>query len=78
MAGSQANVIVVGGGIGGLFAANALIAQGLKVSVYEQAPTLGEVGAGVFITPNSVRQMQRIGLGPSVEAWGARVGSGSH
>ena len=75
--GSRANVIVVGGGIGGLFAANALIAQGLKVSVYEQAPTLGEVGAGVFITPNSVRQMQRIGLGPSVETWGARVGSSS-
>jgi salicylate hydroxylase len=78
MAGSQASVIVVGGGIGGLFAANALIAQGMKVSVYEQAPALGEVGAGVFITPNSVRQMERVGLGPSVETWGARVGPGSH
>lgn len=71
------SVVVVGGGIGGLFAANALIAQGLKVSVYEQAPALGEVGAGVFITPNSVRQLQRVGLGPSVEKWGARVGAGS-
>jgi salicylate hydroxylase len=74
---SRPNVVVVGGGIGGLFAANALIAQGLKVSVFEQAPALGEVGAGVFITPNSVRQMQRVGLGPSVEKWGARVGSSS-
>jgi salicylate hydroxylase len=72
--GSRPNVIVVGGGIGGLFAANALIAQGLNVSLYEQAPALGEVGAGIFITPNSVRQMQRVGLGPSVEKWGARVG----
>jgi salicylate hydroxylase len=70
--------VVVGGGIGGLFAANALIAQGLTVSVYEQAPALGEVGAGVFLTPNSVRQLQRVGLGPAVEKWGARVGSGSH
>ena len=71
------NVVIVGGGIGGLFAANALIAHGLRVSVYEQAPSLGEVGAGVFLTPNSVRQLQRVGLGPSVEHRGARVGPGS-
>jgi salicylate hydroxylase len=74
MAMSRPSVVVVGGGIGGLFAANALIAQGFKVAVYEQAPALGEVGAGVFLTPNSVRQMQRVGLGPAVEKWGARVG----
>lgn len=71
------NVVVIGGGIGGLFAANALIAHGLRASVYEQAPALGEVGAGVFLTPNSVRQLQRVGLGPSVEKWGARVGRDS-
>jgi salicylate hydroxylase len=78
MANARPNVVIVGGGIGGLFAANALISQGLRVSVYEQAPSLGEVGAGVFITPNSVRQLQRVGLGPLVEKWGARVGPGSH
>ena len=77
MVAPRPNVVVVGGGIGGLFAANALIAQGLRVSVYEQAPVLGEVGAGVFLTPNSVRQLQRVGLGPAVEKWGARVGPGS-
>ena len=66
--------MIVGGGIGGLFAANALIAHGLEVAVYEQAPALGEVGAGVYITPNAVRQMQRAGLGAAVEKWGARVG----
>src|SRR3954453_16559895 len=70
----QLTVVIIGGGIGGLFAANALIAHGFEVSVYEQAPALGEVGAGVFLTPNSVRQLQRVGLGPSVEKWGARVG----
>ena len=71
-------VIIVGGGIGGLFAANALIAHGLEVCVYEQAPALGEVGAGVYITPNSVRHLQRVGLGAAVEKWGARVGPKSH
>jgi salicylate hydroxylase len=70
--------VIVGGGIGGLFTANALIAHGLQVSVYEQAPELGEIGAGVFLTPNSVRQLHRVGLGPAVEKWGARVGSHSH
>jgi salicylate hydroxylase len=71
-------VVIVGGGIGGLFAANALIAHGLDAAVYEQAPALGEVGAGVYLTPNAVRQMQRVGLGPAVEKWGARVGPQSH
>ncbi|MGA7810525.1 FAD-dependent monooxygenase [Bradyrhizobium sp.] len=78
MANSKLHVTIVGGGIGGLFAANALIAHGLSVSVYEQAAALGEVGAGVFLTPNSVRQLERLGLGSSVETWGARVGQGSH
>ena len=75
MAATRPDVVIVGGGIGGLFAANALIAQGLPVSVYEQAPALGEIGAGVFLTPNSVRQLQRTGLGPAVEKHGARVGA---
>lgn len=77
MAQSRPHILVVGGGIGGLFAANALIMHGLSVAVYEQAPVLGEVGAGVYITPNSVRQLQRIGLGPNVDKWGAKVGSNS-
>jgi salicylate hydroxylase len=74
---SAPSVAIVGGGIGGLFAANALIAHGIRVSIYEQAPTLGEIGAGVYVTPNAVRHLERVGLGPAVERWGARVGAGS-
>ena len=70
-------VAVVGGGIGGLAAANALVRRGMDVSVFEQAPALGEVGAGVFIYPNSLRQLERMGLGPALAGVGARVGSGS-
>ena len=77
MTDKRLRVLVIGGGIGGLFAANALVARGFQVSVYEQAPNLGEIGAGVFLTPNSVRQLQRVNLGPAVEKFGARVGSGS-
>jgi salicylate hydroxylase len=78
MAQAQLRAVIVGGGIGGLFAAHALAAHGLAVSLYEQAPSLGEIGAGVFLTPNSVRHLQRLGLEPAVEKWGARVGPGSH
>src|SRR5205085_5885011 len=74
---ARLHVAIVGGGIGGLFAANALIAHGLRVSVYEQAAALGEIGAGVFLTPNSVRQLQRVGLEQAVATLGARVGQAS-
>jgi salicylate hydroxylase len=74
---SPPRVAIIGGGIGGLFTANAMISLGIEVSVYEQAPELGEIGAGVFVTPNSVRHLQRAGLGPAVEKWGALVGEGS-
>ncbi|MGB7258396.1 MAG: FAD-dependent monooxygenase [Pseudolabrys sp.] len=78
MAEPRLDIVIVGGGIGGLFAANALVARGLRVSVYEQAPALGEIGAGVFLTPNSVRHLERVGLAAAVEKYGARVGSNSH
>src|SRR5262249_38075067 len=77
MAKSQLEVVVVGGGIGGLFAANALIAHGIPVSVYGQAPALGEGGAGVFLAPNSVPQLQRLAPRLAVEKWGARWGAES-
>lgn len=77
MAKERLKIVIVGGGIGGLFAANAAIAQGLDVAVYEQAPALGEVGAGVYLTPNSVRHLERLGFGPAVERFGARVGAQS-
>ena len=77
MGSERPSVVIVGGGIGGLFTANAFSARGVPVSVYEQAPALGEIGAGVFLTPNSVRHLERIGLGPAVEKWGARVGTSS-
>src|SRR6185369_17568031 len=71
------DIVIVGGVIGGLFAANALIAHGLRVSVYEHAPALGEIGAGVYLTPNSVRHLERVGLGPATAKYGALVGPAS-
>ena len=68
---------IVGGGIGGLSAANALRRRGLDVTVFEQVRALGEVGAGVFIYPNSLRQLERMGFCDALAAVGAKVGPGS-
>jgi 3-hydroxybenzoate 6-monooxygenase len=56
------DVIVVGGGIGGLSAAFALTHQGLRVRVLERAGQFGEVGAGIQIAPNCTRILYEYGL----------------
>jgi salicylate hydroxylase len=65
-------VSVVGGGIGGLSAALALLKAGVDVQVYEQAPRFGEIGAGLQISPNASRLLHRLGLRDSMERWGVR------
>ena len=47
-------IAIIGGGIGGLTAAVALARKGLAAEVYEQAPVLEEVGAGVGLWPNAL------------------------
>ncbi len=61
-------VAVIGAGLGGLTAACALRQRGLEVEVYERAPELGEVGAGVQIGPNSFKVLRALGLGDAVRA----------
>lgn len=53
-------IAVVGGGIGGLAAAAFLRRAGLEAMVYEQAPVLGEVGAGLIVAPNVARLVRRL------------------
>ena len=77
MSSTPIRVAIVGGGLGGLSAAIALLQQGMEVTVFEQADSLGEVGAGVFIYPNSLRMLERAGLGPALAEVGAKVGPGS-
>ncbi|MFC4530106.1 FAD-dependent monooxygenase [Sphaerisporangium dianthi] len=56
----------MGGGLGGLAAALHLRRDGVDAQVYEQAPALREVGAGVMVAPNMVRQITRLGLGEAL------------
>jgi salicylate hydroxylase len=64
------DVVVVGGGIGGLSTAFALARKGLRVKVLERASEFGEVGAGMQISPNCTRILDSWGLLPEVEALG--------
>ena len=67
----SARIAIIGGGIGGLTAAQALIQRGFEVSVYEAAPELKEIGAGVALGPNAMKALRSLGLEDKVRevAW---------
>ena len=64
-------VAIVGAGIGGLTLALSLLQAGYQVEVYEQAPQLLELGAGIQIAPNGTRILQHLGLEEALLAGGA-------
>jgi salicylate hydroxylase len=55
-------IVIIGGGIGGLATALALLKRGLDVDVYEQCARLGEVGAGIQISSNGTHVLYALGL----------------
>jgi len=59
---SPAKVVIIGGGIGGLTTALALLKRGIDVEVYEQSTALKEVGAGVQLGSNGTRVLYALGL----------------
>ena len=61
-------VIIAGGGIGGLAAALAIARQGFRVKVLEQAPEIGEIGAGIQLGPNAFAAFDALGVGPNARA----------
>ena len=65
---SELPVLVAGGGIGGLAAALALVRQGFAVKVLEQAPQLGEIGAGIQLGPNAFAAFDALGIGEKARA----------
>jgi salicylate hydroxylase len=78
---SERHVIVAGAGIGGLTAALALVRAGMRVTVFDQAPQLEEVGAGIQLPPNASRVLATLGLAErikitAVEPQAIRVFSG--
>jgi salicylate hydroxylase len=59
-------ILIAGGGLGGLTAAIALLQRGFKVAVYEQAPELKELGAGLTLAATAMRVFESVGLWPRI------------
>ncbi len=60
--GESREILIAGGGLGGLAAAIALRQKGFQVAVFEKSSELREVGAGLSVWPNATRVLARLGL----------------
>ena len=61
-------IAIIGGGIGGLTAARALLRKGFEVRVFEASPELKEIGAGVALGPNAMKALRALELEQPVRA----------
>jgi salicylate hydroxylase len=73
MAGEK--ILIVGAGLGGLAAASCLLKAGFDVEVFEQAPALGEVGAGIQMSANPMHVLRHLGLEDDVLRLGVQPGA---
>lgn len=64
---SAREILIAGGGIGGLAAALALARKGRKVRVLEKAAEFGEIGYGIQMGPNVSRMLERLGVLKAIE-----------
>jgi salicylate hydroxylase len=68
-------ILIAGAGLGGLAAASCLLQDGHEVEIYEQAPELAEVGAGIQISANGMHVLRHLGLGEAIARVGVRPGA---
>jgi 2-polyprenyl-6-methoxyphenol hydroxylase-like FAD-dependent oxidoreductase len=66
-------VLIIGGGPGGLTAAIALRRVGIEAALFERAPELGRVGAGLGVQSNAMRALMRLGIGERLVSAGTEV-----
>ena len=62
----KVKAIIIGGGIGGLTVAIALSKVGIDAQVYERAPVLREVGAGIVLSGMALHVLDGLGLGSAL------------
>lgn len=65
-------ILIAGAGLGGLAAAGCLLKAGYDVEIYEQAPELGEVGAGIQMSANAMHVLNYLGIGDEISAKSVR------
>jgi 5-methylphenazine-1-carboxylate 1-monooxygenase len=69
----RAPIIVVGGGIGGLTTALALHRRGLECRVFEQSPSIRELGVGINTLPHAIGELATLGLLERLDAVAVRT-----
>ena len=69
---SSQKIMIAGAGLGGLAAAGCLLKAGFDVEIFEQAPQLGEVGAGIQLSANAMHVMNHLGIGDEISALSVR------
>ncbi|MES2572718.1 MAG: FAD-dependent monooxygenase, partial [Verrucomicrobiota bacterium] len=62
--------IIIGAGIGGLTTAIALQQKGIEFEIYEAAPELKEIGAGIWVPTNAMNVFERLGLAGRIKSEG--------
>jgi salicylate hydroxylase len=68
-------ILIAGAGIGGLTAASCLMKAGYDVEIYEQAPELSEIGAGIQLSANAMHVLNDLGLGEALARLSVRPGA---
>ena len=68
-------ILVAGAGIGGLTAASCLAKAGHHVEIYEQAPQLAEIGAGIQISANAMHVLRNLGMEDAIVGAGVSPGA---
>lgn len=66
---ARERIAIAGAGIGGLAAALSLARRGFQVAVFEKAPGLDDAGAGIQLSPNAIKVLRNLGLGPNLADW---------
>src|SRR6202167_883010 len=69
---ASCRIAIVGGGLAGVAAAQALTTLGVKAELFEAAPALGEIGAAVNVSPQANKALRAIGAGDKIAAVGTR------
>ena len=72
----KTKAIIVGAGIGGITAAIALRKSGIEAAVYERAPELKEIGAGIALASNAMKVLSQLGLSDRVAGQGIPLANG--
>jgi salicylate hydroxylase len=70
--GMKYKILIAGAGLGGLSAAACLMKAGHRVDIFEQAPQLGEIGAGIQISANAMHVLRDLGLESAIRAAGVQ------